>query len=288
MKTIKTSLLLVLCVLFIQSCKKADQWQENLLDSKHSQTLYSISYGSDNRNQMDIALPKNRTTNTAVVVLIHGGAWVMGDKAYFATDIQKFANEGIACATINYRFASDIKGLHNNEIVADIRKAIDFISSKSEAWQVSPNRFGLGGHSAGGLLAMITAYTKNEDGKIKASASWAGPIDLIDSDQLKISGSNELFKFYVGHPLNSSADTTFYKEASPYWMLNSNSVPTLLIHGTLDPGVPHCNAVKMKQKLDNLGVQNSFLSMEGAYHIWTGQHLKQARSATLYWFETKL
>ncbi len=203
MKTIKTSFLLVLCVLFIHACKKADQWQENLLDSKHSQTLYSISYGSDNRNQMDIALPKNRTTNTPVVVLIHGGAWVMGDKSYFATDIQKFADAGIACATINYRFASDKKGLHNAEIVADIRMAVDFISSKSDAWHVSPDRFGIAGHSAGGHSAMMTAYAKNEDGKIKACASWAGPIDMIDADQLKITGSEELFKLYVGHPLNS-------------------------------------------------------------------------------------
>ncbi len=288
MKTIKTSLLFVLCVLFIQSCKKADQWQENLLDSKHSQTLYSISYGSDNRNQMDIALPKNRTTSTPVVVLIHGGAWVFGDKSYFASDIQKFADEGIACATINYRFASDKKGLHNDEIVSDVRMAIDFIISKSESWQISPERFGISGHSAGGNLALLTAYTKNEDGKIKACGSWAGPFDLIDDDQLKITGSNELFKLYVGHTLQSSADTVLYKEASPYWMLNNNSVPTLLIHGTLDPGVPHSNAVKMKLKLDNLGVQNYFLSMEGAYHIWTGEHLKQARSTTLNWFKTKL
>ncbi len=114
---------------------------------------------------MDIALPENRTTNTPLVILIHGGAWVLGDKSYFASDIQQFADAGIACATINYSFASNAKNIHHNEIVADIRKAVDFIASKSAELQISPDKFGLAGHSAGGHLALITSYTKNQDSK---------------------------------------------------------------------------------------------------------------------------
>jgi acetyl esterase/lipase len=279
---------MVLCVLFIQSCKKADEWQEDLLSTKKCQTLYSISYGPDSRHQMDIALPKNRSTNTPVVILIHGGAWVMGNRYYFSTDIQKFADDGIACATINYRYASERKGIHNDEIVADIRRAMDFIISKSEEWQVSPDRFGLAGHSAGGHLALMTAYTKNEDHRIKACVSWAGPVDLLDEEQLGITGSDEVFRIFVGQTPNSAGGNEAYKKASPYHMAENNSVPTLLIHGTNDPGVPHSTAVKMHQRLDELGVINSFLSMSEAYHIWTGKHLKEARTATKEWFQAKL
>ncbi|HEX8516009.1 MAG TPA: alpha/beta hydrolase [Bacteroidia bacterium] len=288
MKTVKNPFLIVLFLLAFQSCKKADEWQEQGLDSRRARTLYSISYGPDNRHQMDISLPKDRSCNTPVVILIHGGAWVMGSRYYFSADIKDFAREGIACATINYRYASERKGIHNNEIVADIRRAVDFIVSKSEEWQVSPGRFGLAGHSAGGHLAMMTAYTKNEDHRIKACVSWAGPVDLLDEEQLAISGSDQVFQVLVGQTLNSAGGNALHKAASPYWAAGNNSVPTLLIHGTNDPGVPHSTAVKMQKKLDELGVVNSFTSMDGAYHIWTGKHLHQARSATRAWFHSKL
>ncbi|MFY9311318.1 MAG: alpha/beta hydrolase [Bacteroidia bacterium] len=287
MKAFKTVVIPALCI-HLLSCKKADQWQESALNTSYKQTLYSISYGDAKRNQMDIALPKNRTTNTPVVILIHGGAWVLGDKSYFAREIQQFADAGVACATINYSFASNPKNIHHNEIVADIRRAVDFIASKSTDWQVSPNKFGLAGHSAGGHLALITSYTKNQDAKIKACVSWAGPLDFIDAEQLQIDRAKEVFKIYVGRTLNTSNDTALYKAASPYWTADNNSVPTLLIHGTLDTGVPYTNAVKMQQHLESLGVYDSLLLMEGAYHIWTGQHLRHAQNATLDWFSTKL
>ncbi|MDF2436954.1 MAG: esterase/lipase [Bacteroidota bacterium] len=288
MKALKIPFVIFVFILLTASCKKVEEFQEGVLTTKKCQTLYSISYGSDRRNQMDISLPKGRTANTPVVILIHGGAWVMGSRTYFSSDIKKFADDGIACATINYRYASERKGIHAAELVNDIRKAIDFISSKSEEWQVSSERFGLAGHSAGGHLAMMTAYTKNDDGKIKACVSWAGPTDLLDDEQLGISGSDEVFKVLVGQTPNSAGGNEAYRNASPFWVVGGNSVPTLLIHGTEDPGVPYSTAVKMQNKLNELGIPNTLHTMSGAYHIWTGNHLKEARTATEDWFQSEL
>ncbi|OFY84551.1 MAG: hypothetical protein A3F72_14205 [Bacteroidetes bacterium RIFCSPLOWO2_12_FULL_35_15] len=281
------SAIIVISVFFI-TCKKEESLQESLLNPNRKQTLIDMRYGESFRNYFDIALPKNRTTNTPVVILIHGGAWVMGNKNYFAKDIQNFADEGIACVTLNYRYASDISAVHHPDLPLDIRKAIDFICSKSEKWQISTTRFGLAGHSAGGHIAMLTSYLYNEDGKIKACASWAGLTNLIDHDQLNITLSEQLFKIYTGCALNNSDDTLRYKAASPFWNLKNTSVPTLLIHGTEDPGVPYCNAERMKAKLDNLGVSNKLVTMQGAYHIWTGEHHEEARRETLDWFKERL
>ena len=287
MKHLKLSTVLLFSIFFI-TCKKEEAFQEKFLNPKYKQTLYDIRYGDHFRNYFDIALPKNRTRNTPVVILIHGGAWVMGNKNYFAQDIQDFADAGIACVTMNYRYASDISAVHHPDLPEDVRKAIDFVCSKSEEWHISDSRFGLAGHSAGAHLAMITSFLYNEDGKIKACASWAGPNNLIDADQLKITGSDQVFQIYVGRALSSEEDTLKYKEASPYWMVKSSSVPTLLIHGTEDPGVPYSNAVRMKEKLESLGVENKLVTMQGAYHIWTGEHLKTARRETLDWFKARL
>lgn len=279
--------LFLLSVLVLPSCEKFEDLQEKNLDTGKQQTLYQVPYGPKGRHVLDIALPKNRNTNTPVVIFIHGGAWVSGDKVVFAREIQQFSDAGIACATINYRYASDITNIHHPDLPNDVNLAIDCIASKSELWQISPNRFGIVGHSAGGHLALSTAYART-DGKVKACASWAGLTNLIDDDQLRISGAPALFKTYVGVELNDAADTLLYKNASPYWNATQYSVPTLLIYGTKDPGVPYSNAVRLKDRLDTLHVSHSLVTLHGAGHIWGGKNLDKARTTTLSWFLSRL
>jgi acetyl esterase/lipase len=236
---------------------------------------------------MDIALPKNRTTNTPVVIFIHGGAWIMGQKGVFLKEIDQFADAGFACATINYRFASEVRHIHHTELMQDIRKAVDYIASKSDTWQVAPNNFGLVGQSAGGHLSMMTAYTYNPDHIIKACVSWAGPVNFIDNDQLAITDAHLIFEMYVGCSLKDHEDTMSYKTASPFWNV-TNAVPTLMIHGTNDIGVPYSNIPRFKEQLDAAGVKNSFVTFDGEGHLWYGSKLNEARNSTLDWFKKEL
>ncbi|MCG9910693.1 MAG: alpha/beta hydrolase [Flavobacteriales bacterium] len=278
-------LLLLLVIPSLFSCEK---WQENQLDFTKKQTLYGITYGPHSRHKLDIALPANRTTQTPVVIFIHGGAWVAGDKSVFAQDIQDYADQGMACATINYRFANENKNIHHPELIADIRRAVDFIVSKSDKWMVSTSRFGLVGHSAGGHLSLATAYQLNGDGKIKACASWAGPVDLLDADQRAISIAPELFDVYVGTSLNTPQDSLLYQNASPFWTVNTTSAPTLLVYASEDELVPYSNGLKMKTKLENLGVVSQFAPLTGASHTWSGTYLQEARTTTMSWFQQNL
>ena len=62
----------------------------------------------------------------------------------------------------------------------------------------------------------------------------------------------------------------------------------MLLHGTEDIGIPYSNAVKMKAKLDQLGVPNEFHTFQGSGHIWTGKDLDKARALTLQWFKDRL
>lgn len=278
-----------LLLLAIAGCGKTDDLQERSLDTAKQQTLYNMHYstGSD-RYVLDISLPKNRTINTPVVIFIHGGAWIAGDKSVFSTEIKKFAEAGIACATLNYRYASDAANVHHPALPQDIAMAIAYIASKSDLWKVSPNRFGLVGHSAGGHLALSTAYSFNLDGRIKACASWAGPLNLLDSTQNTITWAKDVFKTYVGTNLITPGDTLKYKEASPYWVANSTAVPTLLVYGSADATVPYVIGTQMKAKLDALGVPNSMTTLNGADHIWIDNNLTTARNTTLQWFQQKL
>lgn len=281
------SLMTPLFIVCLVSCEKFEEMQEQRPDPSQQQTLYHVSYGHHSRQVMDIALPAGRSQSTPVVVFIHGGAWVTGDRSVFATEIQRFCNAGFACATINYRYASDITHVHHPDLSNDVHAAVEFIASKSKQWHVSPERFGLVGHSAGGQLALMTSYTDN-NGRIKACASWAGPLDLTDADQLAVSGAPSVFKTYLGPELKSAADTLQYRGASPYWNVNSYSAPTLLVHGTNDSGVPYGNVVHMKTRLDKQRVPNKLVALNGAGHIWTGKNLRIAREETMAWFQARL
>jgi len=282
MKLNHTIIILLLAALTLCSCNR-----ENRLNPDKSATLYNVSYGSHNRHKLDIVLPANRTSETPVVLFIHGGAWVSGTKEVFLNEIKMFAGSGIACATMNYRYASKLFKVHHPALPEDIRLAVDFIASKADKWTISPSKFGVVGHSAGGHLSLITAYNFN-NGQIKAAASWAGPVDLTNPDQLSVGLSGEMFEVYMGTPLNSNADSLKYRNASPYYAVNSQSVPTLLVYATQDEAVPYSNAQLMEQRLAGLNNDYKIVTLTGAPHIWTGSYLETARNETLQWFLSRL
>jgi acetyl esterase/lipase len=283
-----TLITVIICSILMNSCTM-QKWQEEHLNSGRKQVLYRVHYGKYHRNVLDVALPKNRSKEkTPVVILIHGGAWVMGNKGYFSSFMKQCADSGFACATINYRYASGIFKVHHPDLPNDVLTAVNFISSKSDKWGVSDCRFGLAGHSAGAHLALTTSYMLNTDNKIKACASWAGPLNFIDPDQLDIKTAHGIFSVYVGTTLSNASDTIKYKNASPFWLVKKNCVPTLLIYGVHDIGVPYSNAERFKSKLDSLSVPNTLVTFEKSGHIWTGKSLKKAKLKTIEWFKAKL
>ena len=69
-------------------------------------TMSNVSYGTDANQKMDVYLPANRTTaTTKVIILVHGGSWVSGDKADIASfvDTLKRRVPDYAIININYR-----------------------------------------------------------------------------------------------------------------------------------------------------------------------------------------
>ena len=75
---------------------------------------------------------------TPVVLLIHGGGWVNGDKtSYGATMIDPFLKEGISVAAINYRFTQHAP---YPAPMLDSARAIQFLRSKAGDWNLDPKR----------------------------------------------------------------------------------------------------------------------------------------------------
>ena len=89
MKFSSLLLTVVLSVSILTSCDKNDTPPLNL----NAETKINVSYGADTQQKMDIYLPANRNASeTKVMVMIHGGGWVEGDKADFTQFVDTLKN----------------------------------------------------------------------------------------------------------------------------------------------------------------------------------------------------
>src|SRR5690606_287810 len=103
--------------------------------------LLDEAYGTHPKQNMDVFLPAARSSEkTPLLIYIHGGGWVEGDKAEFlqfkAMLEQEFS--GYAFASLNYRlfdFATASYGISDQE--QDIIAALDYIESQLETWNIS-------------------------------------------------------------------------------------------------------------------------------------------------------
>src|SRR5690606_28595822 len=257
-------------ILLFNSCERE---KENNPNPAAEQTLNNISYGTDARHTMDIFLPANRTaSSTNVIILIHGGAWIEGDKndfsGYMSTLKQRLP--GYAIFNINYRLAINNQNPFPSQEM-DIKQALEFINDKTNEYSISKN-FALLGASAGGHLALLQAYKYESPVKIKAVVDFFGPTDLIGMYNASL---NPLIKPLLESVTGGTPSThnEIYLQSSPIHFITAQSPPTLILQGGMDPIVNASQSVVLKDKLQQAGVHHQYVyyAMEG--HGWTGANL---------------
>lgn len=261
MKSYNQIVLLVLGVclglLFVACVKEpiqtnSEYGSSNLSDS----TATNVTYGNDTKQVYDFYLPKKRDSLTPVVLLIHGGAWKAGQKEDFNSYVNLIKTKwgNVAIFNMNYRLASNANSIHHEQIIADIDSAVSHIITNKNKYHISTN-VGVIGASAGGQLASIYAYKYNSN--IKCVGNIFGP--TIINDWSWYNSTNIWLGAYTGDILSEYVgqtwDTTAYKAVSPYWNITSNSQPTIIFHGNLDPIVPVYQSQWMNSKLKSLGVK---------------------------------
>lgn len=139
------------------------------------QETFDLRYhpGHD-RQILDVFAPAKAVSNRPVVLFVHGGTWVSGDKNFFGAyrNIGRFlAREGVVAVLINYRLSPMVK---HPEHVTDVARAFAWIQRNISKHGGDPDRIVLAGHSAGGhlvsLLASDETYLKKADLKLNEDA----------------------------------------------------------------------------------------------------------------------
>lgn len=124
-------------------------------------TYANVPYGDHPRQVLDFYKAASDRP-TPLVVYIHGGGWVNGDKARIGTvDLEKLLANGISVASINYRFTTqaDEAGIKPpvKWPLEDAARAIQFLRSKAGDWNIDKTRVGATGGSAGACSSLWLA-----------------------------------------------------------------------------------------------------------------------------------
>jgi acetyl esterase/lipase len=259
---------LTISLFFIACQKEATIATDNGNQLLAEQNIMNVGYGTDMAQRMDIYLPSGRTTTTTkAIVVVHGGAWIEGDKADMNQFVQVIKQQmpEYAVFNINYRLgvlpATNPFPTQEN----DVKAAVNFITGKAGEYKFNTEKTVILGASAGGHLALLQAY-KNATPKMRAVISLFGPTDMkalynaYSGSSIQQTGLQLLLG---GTPTSNAAS---YEASSPISFATAQSPPTLLLHGSADPLVPIAQSIALKTKLETAGASVKMVTYPNAGH----------------------
>lgn len=214
--------------------------------------------------KLDLYLPKDDgAKRRPAVVVIHGGGWLVGDKADpRETQIaETLAYAGFVCVSINYQMATKDKPAFPT-CMDDARAAVRFLTDNAEKYRIDVNRIGAIGGSAGGCMALLLGLKSDAVPAVKAVVALYPPTDLTTHPRNTM---------VFGHPFTTHPE--LYRAASPIHQVTRDFPPTLLIHGTADATVPHEQSKLLAARFVELGVRHELVLVEDAPHTF---HIKSA------------
>jgi acetyl esterase/lipase len=232
--------------------------------SQQTKDIRKLQYGTHKQNILDLFLPASYTNKTPVVIVIHGGAWNLGDQ-YFTENVAVGLRErGFVVANIDYRYVSD--SVHAKDLLADIDNAVSYMEKISKDYHFKSSGYHVSGVSAGAHLALLYSYTSNK--KIKSIEALCAPSILNDAEILAFINGLKVLK-----NIEQLANDTYTLGTKPSAKFTAISpiaqitqVPTLLVHGTKDESVQYKNSELMYAQLQKQKVPSKLLTMPGNGH----------------------
>jgi acetyl esterase/lipase len=259
----------------------------------------NIPYNNDTlkKHLLDIYLPANAKGKVPLIILVHGGGWLVNDKyadlGYMKNTIVALVNEGFALASIDYRFASQAIF---PALIQDCNRAVSFLYDNSDKYGFDRNRFAVLGWSAGGHLASLMGLSKNNNlanffmpnsskyFEFKAVVDFYGPSELILLKSAEDPKSPE--SILLGDSPINRPDLA--KIASPVTYVDKNDPPFLIIHGEKDDMVNPQQSKLLHSWLSASGVQSELIIVKDAPHYGTMFDVDEIRNKVVGFLKTNL
>lgn len=227
------------------------------------------------RQRLDLYLPPGEGP-WPLLVYIHGGAFRMGDKGDGPP--LEYLDEGYALAALNYRLSQHAVFPAQ---IQDCKAAVRWLRAHAGEYGLDPERFAVGGTSAGGHLAAMlgtTGHVRDFDvghhldrsSRVRAVVDYFGPTDFLQMDAHRLPGGmthdgpDSPESRLVGGPIQENPEKV--ARANPINYVSSDAPPFLIVHGDQDLLVPHHQSVLLARALEAAGVPVTLYTVEGGGH----------------------
>jgi acetyl esterase/lipase len=252
----------------------------------------NIPYNNDTlkKHLLDIYVPADAKGKVPLVVFVHGGGWIGNDKyadmGYMPNTVSAMLNNGMAVASIDYRFATQAVF---PAILQDCNKAVSFLFDNADKYSLDKNNIALMGFSAGGHLASLLGTSQNNKVsnfyfpntyrpfRYKAVVDFYGPIDLV------LLPGNEDEKSPEGKLIGAAPllRPDLAKAASPITYIDKNDPPFLIYHGEKDSIVSNKQSKLFSAWLNHYGVKNELTIVKDAPHFGSMYDVEEIRNKVI-------
>ncbi len=211
-----------------------------------------------------------------VLVQVHGGAWVTGDKEGQAYPLMTHLVErGWVCVSITYRLSP--RSAWPDHIV-DVKRALGWVKDHIADHGGDPAWVAITGGSAGGHLCSLAALTPNDpqfqpgfedaDTSVRAAVPFYGVYDWTNRDG---SGRADILEFLEQRVVKDSFVNArdVFEQASTMTHVRRDAVPFMFLHGVNDSLVPVEQARSMVDLLRKESASPAvYVEYPGAQHAF--------------------
>ncbi|OBF37997.1 hypothetical protein A5724_09625 [Mycobacterium sp. ACS1612] len=242
------------------------------------------TYGTYEGTPLRLAVfrPRETTSRAPVFVYIHGGGWVAGDLTAQSTDLRWFAEQGWLVVSVGYTLSSADRHLWN--VTQDqIGCALGWVVANAHEYGGDPARLSVSGHSAGGNLAINTAYlaaagrlhsscggTMPKVAAVSAVYPVVDPVGFYDNPDPALGGeSREMVGAYTGGSPRQFPGR--YAAIASDSHLTAAAPPTLIVIGEADHLVPVAGTYRFVDRAKAAGVDVELVAVPYADHVYDGR-----------------
>lgn len=211
------------------------------------QKIPDVVFHTDGKLKLKLDVFRNRShpTGAPVLLYIHGGGWVIGDKREQGFPMMlHLAAHGWVCVTANYRLSP--KATFPDHIV-DVKRALAWVKENVAEYGGDPDFVVVSGGSAGGHLAALAGLTENDpeyqpgfeavDTSMVACVPIYGVYDFTNREGAGSKGMRRFLERVVMKSKLAEARDEWEK-ASPMYRVREDAPPFLILHGKNDTLVP--------------------------------------------------
>ena len=261
------------------------------LRSRDIAVTRGIAYGTHPLQQLDVLRTSLTPRHAPVLLYIHGGAWVFGDKREQARPMMfEFVRQGWVVVAVNYRLAPfDLWPAQ----IHDVNAAIAWTKSNIAVYGGDPSRVVLAGGSAGGQLCALAATTSgvgdfrppsvaaDVDLSVRGAIPFYGVHDMTGDDVVwrrTGKGLRHLLETAVMKQSISDHPAVF-EAASPLRRVSYDAPPFLIVQGRNDSLVDR-NVASTFKKAASEFVPSWLIELPLAQHAFDLSHSPRTSAST--------